>query len=118
MILKHLATAILIAITPLAALAAAPEPSEEEIRALTEKDVARANEPIIDYHRRLDKGPVPDDMLIKVNSVKKLDCKPVQDAVAFDCNIEMDMVVPQGGQRTKVMTIRFTKTEEGWKGSR
>jgi hypothetical protein len=118
MIAKHLATAILIALTPLAALAAASEPSEKEIRALTEKDVARANEPIIEYHRRLGKGPIPDDMLIKVNSVKKIDCSPVQDVVAFDCNIEMDMVVPQGGRRTKTMTIRFTKADDGWKGSR
>lgn len=121
MIAKRLAISLFAGVLPLAAVAAVAtvsEPTDQEIMSLTEKDVARANEPIIDYHKRLDKGSVPDDMLIKLNSVKKIDCKPVDGASAHDCNVEMDMTVPQGGRRTRTILIRFTKTEDGWKGSR
>lgn len=118
MFIQRIAIVAALAVAPLAAVAAIPEPTEAEIRTLTERDIVRANEPVIDYHRRLDKGNIPDDMLIRLNGLKKLDCTPVDQQNAHDCKIEMDLTVPQGGRRTRTMMIRFTKTEEGWKGGR
>jgi hypothetical protein len=54
--------------------AQADEPSESDILALAERDVARANTPVIEYHQRLGKGDVPPDMLVKLPSARKNAC--------------------------------------------
>lgn len=117
MLSKLIMVMLAAAIAPVA-FSASPEPTEEEIRALTEQDIGRANQPIIEYHRSLDKGEVPSDMLVRLNGLRKLDCKPVADVDAHDCNIEMDVSVPQGGRRMKNVQVRFTRTDGVWKGGR
>lgn len=98
---------------------AASEPTEEEIRKLTEQDVARANEPVYQYHQQQgNKGKVPEDMLVKVNSVRKVGCKPAADANAYDCDVEMDLTVPNGGRRSRIVSVQFKRTDAGWAGNR
>lgn len=109
---------ILLMLFPVAAFAAAPEPTEAEILALTEKDVSSANQPVIEYQKKIGKAEVPPDMLIKVNSVRKIGCKPTEQADSYLCDVEMDLTVPNGGRRTRVVPVRFAKTDDGWKGSR
>ena len=98
--------------------AAAPEPTETEIRTLAEQDVARANLPIVDYHQRLGKGSVPDDMLVRLNAVRKKNCQPAGEPGAWQCEVEMDMTVPNGGFRTRSMVLRLVQTAGGWQASR
>lgn len=108
----------MLAIFPLAALAGVPEPTEAEILALTERDVSNANQPVIEYQKKTGMAEVPPDMLIKVNSVRKIGCKPADQADTYLCDVEMDLTVPNGGRRTRIVPVRFAKTENGWKGSR
>lgn len=108
---------LLPAAVPALVLAAVPEPTEAEIRALTEKDIAKANQPIIEYHHQLGKGEVPPDMLVRLNGVRKLDCTPA-DGDAYDCNVEIDMMVPNGGRRVRSYPLHFTRTGDGWKAGR
>ena len=100
------------------AVAAAAEPTETEIRLLAEQDVARANLPIVDYHQRLGKGRVPDDMLVRLHAVRKKTCQPASEPDAWQCEVEMDMTVPNGGFRTRTVQLRLVRTAAGWQASR
>jgi len=101
-----------------AAHAAAAEPSEADILALAERDVARANLPIVEYHQRLGKGDVPADMLVRLNAVRKKACQPAGEADAWQCEVEMDMTVPNGGFRSRTVMLRLGRTADGWQASR
>ena len=102
----------------LAARAAAPEPTQSEIQALAEQDVARANVPIVEYHKRLGKSVVPEDMLIRLDAVRKRACTPAGGEDAWLCEVEMDMTVPQGGFRSSTVTLRLVRSAAGWEARR
>lgn len=102
----------------LAARAAAPEPTQSEIQALTEQDVARANVPIVEYHKRLGKSVVPEDMLVRLDAVRKKACTPAGGEDAWQCEVEMDMTVPQGGFRSSTVMLRLVRSATGWEASR
>ena len=48
---------------------------------------------------------VSDDMLVKMDGIKNLGCKPLQDSSAFNCEVEVNK---------KVMQLRFVKASDGW----
>ena len=94
------------------------EPSESDIRALAERDVARANVPIVEYHRRLGKGEVPQDMLVKLHAARKKSCQPATEPQAWQCEVQMEMSVPNGGFRSSTVLLRIAKNGDGWVASR
>jgi hypothetical protein len=115
--LPPVALVLLLAAT-LAARAAAPEPTQAEIQALAEQDVARANVPIVEYHKRLGKSVVPEDMLVRLDAVRKKACMPAGGEDAWQCEVEMDMTVPQGGFRSSKVMLRLVRSATGWEASR
>ena len=115
--LPHLALVLLLAAAP-AARAAAPEPTQADIQALAEQDVARANVPIVDDHKRLGKSAVPEDMLIRLDAVRKKACTPAGGDDAWQCEVEMDMTVPNGGFRSRTVMLRLIRSAAGWEASR
>lgn len=109
---------VLLLATALVARAAAPEPTQAEIQTLAEQDVARANVPIVEYHKRLGKSAVPEDMLIRLDAVRKKACMPAGGDDAWQCEVEMDMTVPQGGFRSSTVMLRLVRSATGWEASR
>ena len=101
-----------------AAHAQVGEPSESEILALAERDVARANTPIIEYHQRLGKGDVPPDMLVTLHAARKKACQPAPEPQAWQCEVQMEMTVPNGGFRSSTVLLRIARNGEGWVASR
>jgi len=98
--------------------AQAGEPSESEILALAERDVARANLPIVEYHQRLGKGDVPPDMLVKLHAARKKACQPAAGPQAWQCEVQMEMTVPNGGFRSSTVLLRIARNGDGWAASR
>ena len=115
--LPLIALVILLASAP-AAWADTPEPTESDIQALAEQDVARANVPIVEYHKRLGKSAVPEDMLVRLNAVRKKACTPADGEDAWQCEVEMDLTVPQGGFRSSTVMLRLVRNATGWEASR
>lgn len=111
-------------ITTIAAWLAPPcqaqtgEPSESDILALAERDVARANQPVVEYHQRLGKGDVPADMLVTLHAVRKKGCRPAAEPEAWQCEVQMEMSVPNGGFRSSTVLLRIAKNGDGWAASR
>jgi hypothetical protein len=99
------------------ACAAAPEPTEAEITALAQQDIARANAPVIEYQQRLGKGEVPQDMLVQLKALRKKACHQETEE-AWRCDVEMDMHVPNGGFRSRELTLRLVHDAKGWQASR
>lgn len=98
--------------------AQAGEPSESEILALAERDVARANLPIVEYHQRLGKGDVPPDMLVTLHAARKKACHPAAEPQAWQCEVQMEMTVPNGGFRSSTVLLRIARNGDGWAASR
>ena len=96
----------------------AGEPSESEILALAERDVARANTPVIEYHQRLGKGDVPPDMLVRLHAARKKGCRPAEEPQAWQCEVQMEMTVPNGGFRSSTVLLRIARVADGWIASR
>ena len=115
--LSPIAFVILLACAP-AAWAATPEPTQSDIQALAEQDVARANVPIVEYHKRLGKSVVPDDMLVRLDAVRKKACMPAGGDDVWQCEVEMDMTVPNGGFRSSTVMLRLVRSAAGWEASR
>lgn len=101
-----------------AAHAQAGEPSQSDILALAERDVARANLPIVEYHQRLGKGDVPPDMLVTLHAARKKACQPATEPQAWQCEVQMEMTVPNGGFRSSTVLLRIARSGEGWAASR
>jgi hypothetical protein len=115
--LPLIAFVILLASAP-AAWAATPEPTQSDIQALAEQDVARANVPIVEYHKRLNRSAVPDEMLVRLDAVRKKACTPAGAKDAWQCEVEMDMTVPNGRLRSSTVMLRIVRGASGWEASR
>jgi hypothetical protein len=117
--LIFVATTIVVSLglTPLAR-AQTGEPSESDILALAERDVARANTPVIEYHQRLGKGDVPPDMLVTLHAARKKGCQPAPEPQAWQCEVQMEMSVPNGGFRSSTVLLRIARNGDGWAASR
>jgi hypothetical protein len=74
--------------------------------------------PIVEYHRRLDKGDVPPDMLVKLHAARKKACQPAAEAQVWHCEVQMEMTVPNGGFRSSAVLLRIARDGDGWVASR
>jgi hypothetical protein len=92
-------------------------PSEAEIKAAFEKDLAKTAQSIDEAGKIFGGvGKALTDSMGKteLHAVRKIDCKEAKDAPGFVCDVEIDMTVPFAGRSKEVATARFVKGPEGW----
>ena len=87
------------------------EPSEADIRAVYEAEIAKANEQMVNLG-----GEQAASLLGKseLHSVTRLACKEADQASGYYCDVEVDMSVPLLGRTTQIRTQRFVKSDSGW----
>jgi hypothetical protein len=54
-----------------------------------------------------------DQMAIKVNGLKKIDCKESSDKGQFNCKVDIDLTLPLIGQHDQQTTLTLTKGDLG-----
>ncbi|QYM98369.1 hypothetical protein FGI04_04165 [Dickeya ananatis] len=86
------------------------EPTEQEIRQAVDESVMQTNQEIKQRVGSL----FNDEMLIKINSLKKLDCIKVE-INTYQCNIELDVTPPQGRNKKETVVLFFIQKHDGWK---
>ncbi len=114
--LKYKTLAILVAAVLLGA-GCAMEPSEADIKAALEKDMAKSAESIDSAGKMFGgAGKALTDAIGKpeLHAVKKIGCAEAKDAPGFVCDIEVDMTSPLAGRGKDMATARFVKGPEGW----
>ena len=114
--LKSKTLAILAAAVLLVA-GCAMEPSEADIKAALEKDIAKSAESIDSAGKMFGgAGKALTDAIGKpeLHAVKKIGCAEAKDAPGFVCDIEVDMTSPLAGRGKDMATARFVKGPEGW----
>ena len=89
-------------------LTACGEPSEGDLRAAFEKQIAESN--------KMAQG-LGVKMESKLHSLKKVGCKADGDN-AYRCDVEVDMEVPLVGRKKVVAPVRFVKGSDGWVASK
>jgi hypothetical protein len=93
------------------------EPSEADIKAAFEKDMAKTAQSLDDAGKMFGGvGKALTDSLGKteLHAVKKIGCAEAKDAPGFVCDVEVDMTVPLAGRSKETATARFVKGPEGW----
>ena len=93
------------------------EPSEADIKAAFEKDMAKTAQSLDDAGKMLGGvGKALTDSLgkMELHAVKKIGCAEAKDAPGFVCDVEVDMTVPLAGRSKEMATARFVKGPEGW----
>lgn len=93
------------------------EPSDADIRAALEKNIARNSESLNKTTQMFGgAGKFLTDMIGKaeIHSVRKIDCVAAKDAPGYVCDIELDMTVPLTGRKKDVTSARFVKGPDGW----
>ncbi len=95
----------------------AVEPSEADIRAALEKDMAKTSESFDAAGKMFGgAGKALTDTIGKteLHAVKKIGCKEAKDAPGFVCDVETDMTAPFAGRTKDMATARFVKGPDGW----
>ena len=93
------------------------EPSESDIRAAFERDIAASSQSLNETAQKFGgAGKAITDMLGKteIHSVKKIGCIAAKDAPGFVCDVEMDMTAPLAGRKKDMTSARFVKGPDGW----
>lgn len=93
------------------------EPSETDIRAALERNIAKNNESLNQTTQMFGgAGKILTDMIGKaeIHSVKKIGCVAAKDAPGYVCDVELDMTVPLTGRKKDMTTARFVKGPDGW----
>ncbi|WP_228669695.1 hypothetical protein [Dickeya parazeae] len=86
------------------------EPTEQEIRQAIDESVMQTNQEIKQRVGSL----FNDEMLIKINSLKRLGCINVK-INTYQCNVELDVTPPQGGNKKETVVLVFIRKHDGWK---
>jgi hypothetical protein len=111
--MKHSIAVRLCALAPVSLLIAgcSGEPSEADIRAVYEAEIAKTNEQMINLG-----GEQAANLLGKseLHSITKLACKEADQTSGYNCDVEVDMSVPLLGRSTQMRTRRFVKSDKGW----
>jgi hypothetical protein len=63
-------------------------------------------------------GDVPPDMLVKLHAARKKACQPAAGPQAWQCEVQMEMTVPNGGFRSSTVLLRIARNGDGWAASR
>ena len=114
--MKFMLTAVLVAVS-LFASGCSGEPSEADIKAAFEKDMAKTAQSIDEAGKMFGgMGKSLTDSLgrMELHSVKKIGCAEAKDAPGFVCDVEVDMTVPIAGRSKEMATARFVKGPDGW----
>ncbi len=114
--MRFMPTVVLVAASLLAA-GCSGEPSEADIKAAFEKDMAKTAQSIDEAGKILGGvGKALTDSLGKteLHAVKKIGCAEAKDAPGFVCDVEVDMTVPLAGRSTETATVRFVEGPDGW----
>lgn len=93
------------------------EPSEADIRAAFERDIAESSESLNKTAQMFGgAGKAFTDMLgqAEIHSVKKIGCVEATDAPGYVCDVEVDMTVPLTGRKKDMTQARFVKGPDGW----
>ncbi len=86
------------------------EPTEQEIRQAVDESVAQTNQEIKQRVGSL----FNDEMLIKINSLKILSCIRIKNKT-YQCNVELDITPPQGGNKKETVMLVFIQEDGIWK---
>jgi maltose-binding protein MalE len=81
------------------------EPSESNIKDAYTHEVDQTN--------NLTKKFGGDQMAIKVNGLKKVDCKESSDKGQFNCKVDINLTIPLIGQHDQQTTLTLTKGDLG-----
>lgn len=81
-------------------------PSEQDISTAYQKEVAQTNAMTSKLGGKA--------LEIKVNEVKKIDCKENGDTGQYRCQVEVDTTVPFVGQHREATELTLSKGEQGW----
>lgn len=114
--MKFILTGALLAVS-LFAVGCSGEPSEVDIKAAFEKDMAKTAQTLDDAGKMFGGvGKALTDSLGKtqLHAVKKIGCTEAKDAPGFVCDVEVDMTVPLTGRSKEMTTVRFVKGPDGW----
>jgi hypothetical protein len=114
--MKFMSTAALCALFLFAA-GCSVAPSDADIKAAFEKDMAKTAQSIDEAGKIFGGvGKALTDSLGKteLHAVRKIDCKEAKDAPGFVCDVEIDMTVPFAGRSKEMATARFVKGPDGW----
>ncbi len=114
--MRFMLTMALVAVSMLVA-GCSGEPSEADIKAAFEKDMAKTAQSLDDAGKMFGGvGKALTDSLGKteLHAVKKIGCAQAKDAPGFVCDVEVDMTVPLTGRSKEMATARFVKGPEGW----
>ena len=93
------------------------EPSDADIRAALERNIAKNSESLNRTTQMFGgAGQFLADMIGKaeIHSVRKIDCVAAKDAPGYVCDIELDMTVPLTGRKKDMTSARFVKGPDGW----
>ena len=104
---------LVIAVTTLSLTGCSGAPSSGDIKKAVIAQVDQANQQVKQLGAQLGSQSAGNAMLIKVNSVKKLDCTAEKDSSAYDCDVEIDITSAYGNSK-KVSRARFIKASDGW----
>ena len=114
--MKFMLTGALLAVS-LLTVGCSGEPSEADIRAAFEKDVAKTAQSLDQAGKMFGGvGKSFTDSLGKteLHAVKKIGCAEAKEAPGFVCDVEVDMTVPIAGRSKEMTTVRFVKGPDGW----
>jgi hypothetical protein len=92
-------------------------PSETDIKAAFEKDMAKTAQSIDEAGKMFGgMGKSLTDSLgkMELHAVKKIGCTEAKDAPGFVCDVEIDMTVPIAGRSKEMATARFVNGPDGW----
>ncbi|MDH5471200.1 MAG: hypothetical protein OEX75_11450 [Gammaproteobacteria bacterium] len=111
--MKYVVTARLCALVPVGLLIAgcSGEPTEADIRAIYEAEIAKTNEQMVKLG-----GEQAARLLGKseLHSITKLACKEADQTSGYNCDVQVDMSVPFLGRSTQMTTRRFVNSDNGW----
>jgi hypothetical protein len=96
----------LLLLIPLWLTGCSQAPSEADITLAYQKEVANTN--------AMTSKLGGQELAIKVNTVKKVDCAENGDTEQYTCQVEIDSTLPFVGQRKEATELTLSKSENGW----
>jgi len=87
------------------------EPSESDIQSAIQQNVEQTNQ----QAKSMGGKALTDNMLMKVENIKKLACQDAQSDGSYKCKVEMEMTAPFVGKRQTTGELTFIESDDGWR---